>query len=159
MQVSKRTVRLYIAVAVAALCAAAQTNSGPANQERFFGRWKFDRAASKVADEASIRTVEWRSYAADGEGVRVSWGKGTDQLGSYSARCDGSTEPSDRGNIRCRQTDTNTIEGEIPDGGDKLHRYYRRAVSADGRTMTITWYTDAARRRPMDRFVYVKETL
>jgi hypothetical protein len=37
-----------------------------------------------------------------------------------------------------------------------LHRFYRRAVSPDGRTMSITWFTDAARTNALDRFVYTK---
>jgi hypothetical protein len=28
------------------------------------------------------------------------------------------------------------------DSNDANHRYYRRAVSPDGKTLTITWYDD-----------------
>src|SRR5262249_11807630 len=142
--------------AAAALTASAQTRSEPAHQEKFLGKWMLDRAASKVRHAADLTRMEWRSYAADGDAVKVAWGKGSGEQGSYSARCDGSLEPGSGGKIRCWQTDAGTLEGEQLASSDKTHRYYRRSVSADGRTLTITWYSDAKRTRPIDTFVFTR---
>jgi hypothetical protein len=142
--------------AAAALTASAQTSPEPAHQEKFFGKWMLDRAASKVRHAADLTAMEWRSYAADGEAVKVAWGKGPGEQGTYSARCDGSSEAANPGQIRCRQTDANTVEGEQLNDRDKTHRYYRRAVSADGRTLTITWYNDTKRSKPIDTFVFTR---
>jgi hypothetical protein len=141
---------------LAAAAAAAQT--APSTQEKFLGHWKLDLAASKLKHAADSRNVLWRAYAADGDKVKVTWGAGLEPNGEYSARCDGTREPVDRATtIRCRQVDANTMEGEQLDSRDRTHRYYRREVSPDGRTMTITWYSDARRTRPIDRLVYTRE--
>jgi hypothetical protein len=130
--------------------------SGAAHQEKFLGKWQLDASASNVQHEADTRNIEWRTYAADGGSVRVAWGRGTEQIGAYSARCDDSTESIGSGKIRCKQTDASTVDGEQLNDRDQVHRYYRRAVSPDGRQMTITWFSDAARTSALDRFVYNK---
>jgi hypothetical protein len=130
--------------------------SGAHHQEKFLGKWHLDAGASQVQHEADTRNIEWRTYAADGGSVRVAWGRGPEQLGAYSARCDDSAETIGSGKIRCRQTDASTVDGEQLNDRDQVHRYYRRAVSPDGRQMTITWFTDAARTNTLDKFVYTK---
>jgi hypothetical protein len=157
MSVYPRPLASYaLLFAAAALSAAAQTKTEPAHQEKFFGKWMLDRAASQVKHGAELLKMEWRTYAANGSAVRVAWGKGPDEQGTYSARCDGSLESDSQGKIRCWQTDAQTLEGEQIDRTDKTHRYYRRVVAADGRTMTITWFTDAKRTKTLDTFVYTK---
>jgi hypothetical protein len=156
MSVYPRLLCSYAVLTAAAACAAAQSKSEPAHQEHFFGKWMLDRAASKAKHVADMVRMEWRTYAADGAAVRVAWGQGPGERGSYSARCDGSLETDGQGKIRCWQTDANTLEGEQLDSTDKTHHYYRRGVSADGRILTITWFSDAKRRKAMESFVYTK---
>jgi hypothetical protein len=133
----------------------AQT-SPPAAQQKFFGRWKLDTALSKIAHPGDSGSILWRSYAADGDQVKVAWGNVEGEAGSYSARCDGSLEPSNVGKIRCHQAGSNQIDGEQLDSNDPLHRYYRRMLSSRGKIMSIIWYTDEKRRHALDRFVYTR---
>jgi hypothetical protein len=89
--------------------------------------------------------------------AREFYGKWSFDRAAYSARCDGSTEASSPGKIRCRDVDRNAIDGEQLDNNDKVHRYYRRTVSEDGRMLTIAWFSDARRTKLIERFVYRKD--
>jgi hypothetical protein len=150
----RRIVLAQSALAAAVLCAGAQVKPEAVSQEKFFGKWTLNLDESVVKHAADIVNIEWRSYAADDKGVKVAWGKGIEQIGSYTARCDGSKESAGEGKIRCKGTDASTVDGEQLNV--KAHRYYRRTISPDGKTLTITWYSDAARTRQVDKFVYTK---
>lgn len=130
----------------------------PIDQKNFLGMWKLHEAQSKMTHSGDEdKSLQWRSYERNGDRVKVSWGQADGRVvGTYSAKCDNTEESTSFGHIRCRQVGSDTIEGEQSNTTDKVHRYYRRVVSADGKTMTITWYADAARRRETDRFVYMK---
>jgi len=76
---------------------------------------------------------------------------------AYSGNCDRSIERAGKSQIRCWQTSPNIVEGEQLDINDPEHKYYRRVLSDDAKTLTITWYADAKRRNALDRFVYAKQ--
>ena len=126
-------------------------------QQKFFGKWKLDLTKSKIAHPGDDRSIQWRSYAPDGDRVKVAWGNDKGEAGSYSAKCDGTIEALSSGNIRCRPAGPAKIDGEQLDTSDALHRYYRRMLSSHEKIMSIVWYTDEKRRHPMDRFVYTKD--
>jgi hypothetical protein len=128
-----------------------------ASQQNFFGRWMLDEARSRVLHSSDLKRQQWRSYEPDGDRVKVSWENAGGQLGTYSAKCDGTVEAAAAGKIRCWQKNANVIEGEQLDPNDTVHRYYSRVVSHDRRTMVITWYEDPSRRRAIDRIQYTKE--
>jgi hypothetical protein len=129
----------------------------PATQQKFFGKWKLDKAQSRIAHPGDDdKSIQWRSYQPDGDRVKVAWGDGDGERGTYSAKCDGTVESAQAGNIRCRPAGSNTIEGEQLNNNDPLHRYYRRVLSSHGKIMSIIWYADAKRRRQTERFVYTK---
>jgi hypothetical protein len=135
--------------------ASQGTPTTPANQQKFLGKWKLNKAQSKMTHVGdNDKSIQWRSYQRDGARVKVSWGNSEGQVGTYSAKCDNTLEPTSSGRIRCRQVAPDTIEGEQLSNTDKVHRYYRRAVSPDGKTMTITWYADPKRSQETDQFVY-----
>jgi len=136
--------------------AAAQT-AGPAVQRPFFGKWKLKPGDTKLHAGDDSKSLQWRIYEPDGDRVRVSWGNGDKRAGTYSAKCDGTPETITSGKIRCWQAGSNMIEGEQLDESDKTHRYYRRSISPNGKSMTITWYSDANRKLETDRFVYTKD--
>jgi hypothetical protein len=129
----------------------------PVIRQGFFGKWKLDTAKSKIAHSGDDKSIQWRSYEPDGDRVKVAWGSGEGQLGTYSAKCDGTLEQASNGQIRCRQAGSNKIEGEQVDTSDSLHRFYRRTLSSRGKIMTIIWYADEKRRHALDRFVYTKD--
>jgi hypothetical protein len=136
--------------------AASQVSVASADQ-RFFGKWVLNEAQSQISHTGDdYKSVQWRRYEPDGDRVKVSWGNSAGQIGTYSARCDRAIEPAASGRIRCWRTESGDIEGEQLDPSDKVHRYYRRAVSSDGKTLTIVWYTDAKRRHEIERWVYTK---
>ena len=135
--------------------ARAQT-ARPAIQQKFFGKWKLEETLSRIAHPGEFKAIQWRSYEPDGDRVKVAWGNGEGQLGTYSAKCDGSLESAASGDIRCWQAGKNAIDGEQLDSNDSLHRFYRRLLSSDGKTMSIIWFSDAKRRHALDRFVFTK---
>jgi hypothetical protein len=102
------------------------------------------------------KSNQWRSYERDSDRVKVSWGNAERKVGTYSAKCDNTLEATGFGYIRCRQVALDTIEGEQFDKTDTVHVYYRRVVSPDGKTLTISWYEEAKRSREADRFIYTK---
>jgi hypothetical protein len=128
-----------------------------AHQQNFFGKWTLDEGRSRVLHPADdFKSQQWRSYEPDGDRVKVSWGNAGGQLGTYSAKCDGTMEAAGVGKIRCWQKNANVVEGEQLDPNDTVHRYYRRLVSHDGKAMSITWYEDPLRRRATDCLQYTK---
>ena len=145
-----------ILLAAGAALAAAQAG-GPANQERFLGKWKLEISRSKAIHADELQSGEWRSYEQDGDRVKVSFGDAGGRLGSYSAKCDGSLETGASGKLRCWQKDLNTMEGEQLDPNDSTHRYYRRVLSRDGKTLSILWFRDALRSKLFERLVYTRD--
>ncbi len=128
-----------------------------ASQDAFLGRWQFDAAKSKLTHPEDASVGGFRIYEADGERTRVLWMKDaqSERLGGYSASCNGEAQPASPGvMIRCWSGPGGSIDGEQIDKRDKTHRYYRREVSADRQTLTITWYSDKHRNRVTDRYVY-----
>ena len=107
-----------------------------------------------VHPDEDARSIQWCTYAADGDRVKVAWGNAEGERGTYTAKCDGSLESSGSTNIRCWQAGSNVVEGEQL--SDPKHRYYRRILSSNGKVMSIIWYDDASRRHATDRFVYTK---
>ncbi|HYZ87588.1 MAG TPA: hypothetical protein VE621_24445 [Bryobacteraceae bacterium] len=148
---------LVLPIGDAQTTSAPKRAGGPAVQQKFFGQWKLNESKSNFTHAGDHKGLQWRSYEPDGDRVKVSWGDEERRDRSYSAKCDGTIEPAASGDIRCWQAGPNTIEGEQLSKSDALHRYYRRTVSTDGKSMTITWYSDATRKRPTDRFVYDKQ--
>jgi hypothetical protein len=150
--------RLVLFPALAALLCIASAASGQSQsaQQNFLGKWKLDTALCKIAHPNETGNVQWRAYEPDGDRVKVSWGNAAGLAGTYSAKCDGTLEPTSAGQIRCRQAGANKINGEQIDAADPLHRFYSRIISSRGKVMSIIWYADEKRHRALDRFVYTK---
>lgn len=127
-----------------------------ADQKLFVGTWRMNAEKSQRAHREDVFSRQlWRSYEQDGDRVRASWGDEKGESGSYWARCTGRPEKVLEGqSIRCWQTSPRVVEGEQLGKTDGKHRYSRREVSADGSSMTITWFDDEKRTVPTDRFVF-----
>jgi len=147
---------LFLAFAALLCIGFAASASGQSAQQKFLGKWKLDTALSKIAHPNETGNVQWRAYEPDGDRDKVSWGNAAGLAGTYSAKCDGTLEPTSAGQIRCRQTGANKINGEQLDNNDRLHHFYSRIVSSHGKVMSIIWYADEKRHRALDRFVYTK---
>jgi hypothetical protein len=137
---------------------AAHAQKAPAaNTDPFIGTWKLNISRSRLHSGEHYSSYS-RTYATDGEKVRVSWivddGSGKAARDGYSARCDGKEEPANAGSrIRCWTVDTNTVDGEMI-GSDPVHRLYRRQVSSDGKRLTLIWYSDAKRQTESELMVF-----
>lgn len=137
---------------------SAHAQSAPAaSSDPFIGAWKLNMSRSRVHSGEHYSSYT-RTYAADGEKVRVSWiadhGGGKVERDGYSARCDGKEESANPGSrIRCWKVDRNTIDGEMI-GSDAAHQFYRRQVSADGKRLTLIWYSDTKRLSESELMVF-----
>ena len=129
----------------------------PPAQDPFEAEWRLNLSKSRLASNDRILN-EVRKYARVGRAVRVEWIQNLDGKtphGSYTAECDGQSKKLDGGEtIRCWYASRTVVEGEVRDPRDPKHVYYRREVSADSKTMTLTWFTDAARLRVWTVHVY-----
>jgi hypothetical protein len=125
---------LFSALAGLLCIASAPFASGQSAQQKFLGKWKLDTALSKIAHPNETGNIQWRAYEPDGDRVKVSWGNAAGLAGTYSAKCDGTLEPTSAGQIRCRQAGANKINGEQLDSADPLHRFYSRILSSTARS-------------------------
>lgn len=132
---------------------------GQKKEDPFIGRWRMDIPKSNFhKDDKYVSQV--RTYSYEGQKIRVSWEIHTGDAvrkDSYSAACNGKKENAGAGaKIRCWKVDGYTVDGEML-SSDEVHRYYRRAVSPDGQTLTITWYKDPKRQTKTDVFIFQRE--
>src|SRR5262249_30875095 len=96
--------RAVILVATMTLSSGIAQTRVPADQQKFFGKWTLSEPETKKIHPNRDGVSDWRSYEPDGDRVKVSWGTGNTQTGTYSAKCDGIVEPISTGKIRCQQT-------------------------------------------------------
>ncbi|MDZ4801029.1 MAG: hypothetical protein SGI92_22960 [Bryobacteraceae bacterium] len=148
--------RILFAIVLFSLSAVMAAEDKAADQKQFLGRWRMNVEKSRAAHRDDVVGDRlWRSYERDGDRVRAAWGDETGETGSYWAKCTGRPEKVLEGmSIRCWQGASMVIEGEQLGKGDGKHKYSRREVSADGSTMTLTWFEDEKRTVVSDRFVF-----
>ena len=132
---------LLVVVALVAFAGASSAQTDPA-----VGTWTLNVAKSKYdpgpAPKSNTVTIE-----AAGQGSKVT-AKGVDAAGAptgtqYTATYDGKDSPvmltgsQDYDAIALTRVNATTVEGSRKKGG-KVVQSYRREVSKDGKTMTIT---------------------
>ncbi|MGA8596258.1 MAG: hypothetical protein WB676_16205 [Bryobacteraceae bacterium] len=144
----KRIGRIIIALSAFALVAAAADNT--------LGTWKYDTARSHPAvghrpyNSLSIT----RESTDDGvkQTVQVENANGEKGQGAFTVKYDGKPVVVDGtlsfDTVAENQIDANTVSEEISKQGGKFHATRRYAVSADGKTTTITTSGTNAEGRP-----------
>jgi hypothetical protein len=140
---------LWLALALAAVPAPAR--------DPFVGTWRLNLSKSQLGASDRIVTDE-RTYDRYGASIMVGWTRnldGREARGSYAAKCDGRPAILPGGAVLvCRYVAARMVEGELRDRNDPAYVYFRRTVSRDGKTLTITWYADARRTRAITKRVY-----
>jgi hypothetical protein len=139
--------RVFYASLILLIAIIAAAQSG----DPILGRWTLS-AKSRFIDRKDRVTSMSRIYQRDGDKIKVSWkgtmANGKSLSGSYSAKCDGTTEAiSDNAQIQCQHVNRRRVDGEITNSADPDHRYFTQQVDADGKTMNLIWYKDADRKQ------------
>jgi hypothetical protein len=121
--------------------------------DAFTGTWKLNVAKSKTDYRAGTRT-----YEPVAGGVHVNYvmtrSDGMEVKGDYTSQCKAGKCKSDHASWT--QKDAHTLEGQTFDNGKPAERYVR-SVSADGKTMTITFYLPSGPKRPLSVQVWDKQ--
>jgi hypothetical protein len=123
----------------------------------FVGTWRLNLYKSRLGP--GDRTVDdERTYNRYHDSVIVDWVQNLDGRkahGSYAFKCDGkSAELPNRAVLACRYAQPSMVDGEVHDPHNPGYVYFRRTVSADGKMLTIIWYSDAGRTRVVTTRVY-----
>ena len=150
------------AVLFLSIICLGQKTSKSSSGDPAIGRWKLNAAKSRFLDPKDKLSSMVRSYERDGEKTKVTWqgravsGKST--RGSYSAKCDGTSEDLGNGvQITCQRVGRRRVDGEVVDPADPDHRYFTRQVAADGQSMNLIWYKDADRKQVRDVLLFARE--
>jgi hypothetical protein len=151
-----RTLRLVALITGAAVIACAGENA-------VVGTWKLNISKSKF-NPGPPPKEEIRVYEAQGEGIKVTVrtveADGHSTTIHIAANYDGKDYPvtgsSDYDAVELKKVNDQTAEATLMHGRN-LIATAKREVSADGKTMTITYKTSPDRERPINnRAVYDK---
>lgn len=146
MQLGPRaTLVAILAVAASLWVAGLGAASLRAVDDPFLGTWKLNLAKSKYRPGPPPQNQTYTFEPSGANGVKFT-AAGADARGNpihieYTGRYDGKEFPV-RGNrnsnmVVLKRIDLYTVEGENRQGG-KVIRRFRRVVSRDGKTLTVT---------------------
>lgn len=129
-------------VLVGALVAFSSIASAAGTPDPVVGTWKLDTAKS-TANTPAVKS-ETRTYVASGDGVALTWERvnadGTTSIVKVTFNYDGKEYPvtgsPNFDTISAKRIDANTIETTEKHMGKEVGTT-RRAVSADGKTLTL----------------------
>lgn len=159
-----KSARFTIVLAGGVLAMAVLANAQQP-KDPFVGSWKLDVAKSKYSPGPAPKS-SMSTYEAAGKGYKITVktepASGAAQQWSFTTSLDGKDAPI-TGNhpnadmIAVKRIDSNTVEMVSKKGG-KVTTTSKNAVSADGRTRTITTTgTDAQGQKVNNVAVYVKQ--
>jgi hypothetical protein len=117
--------------------------------DAFTGTWKLNVAKSTFTEAISTYRSGTRTYQPVAGGTRVTFdmihSDGEKVTGDYTAQCQNGKCVSSHASWT--QKGARAVEGQTFDGNGKPDNRYVRTVSADGKTMTTTFYPPAGKKK------------
>ncbi len=156
--------RIFTTIAVVVVALACSGVILAQSTDVLVGTWKMNAAKSKYRPGPAPKSTTLK-YEAQGDGLKITAdianADGTTQHELYTAKFDGKTYPvngdPDRDMATMKRIDANTTEVMGTKGG-KPTVNFRRVVSKDGKTLTLTETgTDGTGKKVNNVVVYEKQ--